>query len=119
MNIAALSTARKRKAYFTRKIPSVSTCGVVVAAVYRCSGSDEEAPGEGTMIILANCHNCVQLFSFFPCKEMMRLTVRKGTKSGKEHDGESGLFIYKIFKSGRERIYFYKWKYKCCLITPL
>lgn len=45
MSIAALSTARKWKAYFTRKIPSVSRCGVVVTAVHRFTGSDEEAPG--------------------------------------------------------------------------
>ena len=45
MSIAVLPTARKRKAYFIRKIPSVSRCGAVVAAVYRFTESDEEAPG--------------------------------------------------------------------------
>jgi len=45
MSMAALSTARKRKAYSIRNMPYVSSCGVVVAAGYRLTASDEEAPG--------------------------------------------------------------------------
>lgn len=45
--------------------------------------------GEGAVIILADGHNCV-LDSSFPCrrKEVVRLTVRNGIKSGKGHDRE-------------------------------
>lgn len=74
---------------------SVSRCGVVIAAVCRCSGSDEEAPGEGTVIILANCHSCVQLFSFSPCKEMAR-QLERGQNQGRSMMERGGLFIYKI-----------------------
>lgn len=95
ISVAALPTARKRKAGVVRKTPSASSWRHQV----------ETRLCERTVIIFAKCHDSA--FDWFlTCRRKeMRLAVKNGIKSGKGVIERGGLFIYKIINNSTVSIF--------------